>query len=203
MTLSYGLSVPVATRETIPLQSLHCLLRDATSVIHDRMHGHDGFHAIKNGTIDRTSYRKLLCRLYGFYKAFERETNLGDQRSGWLVQDLSALGLDAADYEKIAVCAEIPQLNTPNKRLGALYVVFGSSLGGRQLARSLDHLFQFNETAGRIFFLGHGAQTGAVWRDYLAELAEVSPDSDTQIEVINAASDTFAVFEQWASGWKD
>ena len=167
------------------------------------MHGHDGFAAIKAGLIDKISYIQLLCRLHGFYKPFDLETGLGDLRSQWLAQDLDALGLDAPMREKILDCAHIPRLKTPHRRLGALYVVAGSALGGRQLARGLDHLFPTDETAGRLFFLGHGAQTGAVWRDYLTELAAVPADPYTYAEIVDAAIDTFAVFERWASGWKD
>ena len=167
------------------------------------MHGHVGFQAIKDGSIDKTSYAQLLCRVYGFYRPFERETGLGDLRSRWLEQDLDALGFDASSRKKMLNCAEIPRLQTADRRLGALYVVEGSALGGRQLARGLDHLFPPDETAGRRFFLGHGAQTSAVWRDYLAQLAAVPPDQDTQTEIVDAAIDTFAVFERWALGWKD
>ena len=183
--------------------SLHFKLREATAAVHERMHDHDGLHAVKCGMIDRPSYTQLLCRLYGFYNAFERETGLGDMRSQWLRKDLDALGFDASLSEKILDCTDIPRLGTAHRRLGALYVVEGSSLGGRQLARGLDHLFPPGQTAGRLFFLGHGAQTGAVWRGYLAELAAVPPDPHTQTEIVDAATDTFAVFERWASGWKD
>ena len=186
------------------IQSLHGRLRDATALVHERMHGHDGFGAIKNGTIDKTSYTQILCRLYGFYRPFERETGISAVRSRWLGQDLGDLGLDDTLREKIRDCAGIPRLQTAHGRLGALYVVAGSALGGRQLARGLDHLFPPDETAGRRFFLGHGAQTGAVWRDYLAQLAAVPPDdTHTQAEIVDAAIDTFAVFERWALGWKD
>ena len=203
MTKSDALAVPRSVFQIDLIPSLHCSLRDATSAVHERMHGHDGFRAIKNGTIEKISYAQLLCRLYGFYKPFERETGFGDMRSQWLGQDLDALGLDAYSREKINDYADVPALQTPHRRLGALYVVAGSALGGRQLARGLDHLFPSHATAGRRFFLGHGAQTGAVWRDYLAQLAAVPPDPDTQTEIVDAAIDTFAVFERWASGWKD
>lgn len=203
LTNLHVLATPKVAWQIDIIPSLHCRLRDATAVVHERMHGHDGFGAIKAGLIDKSSYIQLLCRLYGFYRPFERETGIGDVRSRWLAKDLNALRLDGLMREKILDCAYIPRLKAPHRRLGALYVVAGSALGGRQLARGLDHLFPTDETAGRLFFLGHGAQTGAVWRDYLAQLAAVPPDPDTHTEIVDAAIDTFAVFERWASGWKD
>lgn len=171
--------------------------------VHERMHGHDGFCAVNNGTIDRAAYCQLLCRLYGFYRAFERQTGLGPERSRWLSADLSAVGIAPLLQHRIAECDFLPDLQTAHQRLGAFYVVAGSSLGGRQLARGLDHLFRSGDTRGRRFFSGHGAQTGAVWRAYLAKLAAVPADPDTQTEIVDAAINTFAVFERWASGWKD
>ena len=202
LTNSDVLAAPEMVSQNHVAPSLHDKLRDATAAVHQRMHGHDGFGAIKAGTIDTTSYTQLLCRLYGFYRPFERETGQGDARSRWLVQDLDSLGLDASRRKLILDCAEIPRLQTAQRRLGALYVVAGSALGGRHLARGLDKLFPFGQTAGRHFFLGHGAQTGAVWRNYLAQLASVPRDLRTQAEIVNAATETFAVFERWAAGWK-
>ncbi len=197
------LAAPEAGSKIGVVPSLHGRLQDATAAVHERMHDHDGFRAIKEGAIDKSSYAQLLCRLYGFYRPFERATGLADVRSQRLGQDLDALGLEATVREKILNCTDIPRLQTGHRRLGALYVVAGSALGGRQLARGLDHLFPSDQTAGRRFFLGDGAQTGAVWRKYLAQLAAVPSGSGAFTEIIDAAVDTFAVFERWASGWKD
>ena len=203
MTTLDALAAPELARQIDLIPSLHIRLREATAAVHERMHGHDGFLAIKEGTIDKTCYMQLMCRLYAFYRPFERATGFGDMRSQWLGQDLDALGLDPSLREKIRDCTNIPRLQTAHRRLGALYVVAGSALGGRQLARGLDHLFPPGETAGRQFFLGHGVQTGTVWRDYLEQLAAVPSDPHTQTEIVEAAIDTFAVFERWTSGWKD
>ena len=203
MTTLNALAAPELALQIDVIPPLHCRLREATAAVHERMHRHDGFLAIKEGAIDKNSYTQLMCRLYAFYRPFERETGFGDTRSQWLGQDLDALGLDPTLREKIRDCTNIPRLQTEHRRLGALYVVAGSALGGRQLARGLDHLFPPGETAGRQFFLGHGAQTGRVWRDYLAQLAAVPSDPHSQTEIVEAAIDTFAVFERWTSGWKD
>jgi hypothetical protein len=60
--------------------------------------------------------------------------------------------------------------DTPARRLGALYVVEGSTLGGRHLARNLDPLLGSTESAGRRFFLGRGADTNAAWIGFLARM---------------------------------
>lgn len=179
------------------------LLRNATKDIHDRMHTHDGFAAVKDGTIDKRSYQLLLRRLYGFYQPFELSSGQNLDRSTWLHSDLSALAVAVRENEKISACNQIPHLNTPNRRLGALYVVAGSALGGRELARGLDAVLGVGVTSGRKFFLGYGDRTGEVWRQCLARIAAAATTPGASAEIVGAAVETFAAFEQWAAGWKD
>jgi heme oxygenase len=167
------------------------------------MHAHDGFDSIKSGTIDKRSYVLLLRRLYGFYLPFEQRADLCNDRSSWLGSDLTALGVASEDFGGIPNCSQTPQLDTPNRRLGALYVVAGSALGGRELSRGLDSVLGKGVTSGRTFFLGYGDRTGEVWRECLTSLALASGRSGASAEIIGAAVETFAAFEQWAAGWKD
>jgi len=167
------------------------------------MHIHDGFDAVKGGTIDKRSYQLLLRRLFGFYRPFELSAGLTADRSTWLHSDLSALDVPAGEIENSPSCCQIPYLNTPNRRLGALYVVAGSALGGRELSRGLDGILGVGITSGREFFLGYGDQTGQVWRQCLASLASASAKPGASAEIVGAAVETFAAFEHWAEGWKD
>jgi heme oxygenase len=82
-------------------------------------------------------------------------------------------------------------------------VVEGSALGGRSLAKQLDGLLGEGVIAGRRFFSGHGLATGAVWRDYLADLAAVPDVASEHTAVIDGATETFAIFEHWLEGWDD
>jgi heme oxygenase len=178
--------------------SCRALLRDATQEPHERLHGHAGFAAVKDGTISLAQYRALLARLYGFYLPFERATGMDPIRTHWLGTDLIAVGGDRA--ASIACCTDMLRYDTPERRLGALYVVEGSALGGRQLYRGLDRLLGAASADGRRFFAGRGAGTGAAWLGYLDRLAAVGPD---RAAVVGAAIETFAVFEAWLGGWSD
>lgn len=196
-------SAPLLSGPSRNIPTLHALLSKATRNTHNRLHGHEGFNGVQNGTIDRASYIKLLSRLYGFYKPFENHTDWGEARTTWLAQDLADLDRGPIMVESLPVCAYLPVLTTPFQRLGARYVISGSSLGGRLLSRGLDHLFAPQTTSGRRFFNGYGAQTGAVWKACLAELDEAPTDPQTQSTIIAAACDTFSAFERWMDGWKD
>ena len=192
--------------ETVLLPPAPAILRDAlriaTDEVHERLHHHIAFAAVQAGTIDHRAYIKLLSRLYGFYRPFEAAAQLSPERTRWLEIDLAVLGISAAVREKLPRCT-FPQLFSPDHILGARYVVEGSALGGRGMARHLDALLGGGVTAGRQFFSGHGAATGAVWREYLALLSAVPSSALRRTAIIDGANATFATFEQWLIGWNE
>ena len=180
---------------------LRLLLRAATHDVHQRLHRHDGFAAIQNATIGLTAYRLLLIRLHGFYIPLEAAAAIGGHRSGWLRDDLRALDVDQETLDSTPICPFLPRLGSESRRLGALYVVEGSALGGQELGRGLDHLLGAGAPDGRRFFAGRGSATGEGWKRFLAVLSAASADPTATAEIVGAAVDTFAVFEKWLTGW--
>jgi len=182
--------------------SLHETLRAATADIHARLHLHTGFAAIQHGTIDLADYRALLVRLYGFHVSFEAAMGMANDRSAWLKDDLAAVGIGSATMAIIPRCSALCAFATPARRLGALYVVEGSTLGGRHLARHLDSLLGVGGNAGRRFFLGRGGDTNAAWNAFLAQLSSVPSAVADRGEIVAAAVGTFAIFQEWLDGWR-
>jgi heme oxygenase len=179
------------------------VLRAATRGPHERLHLHPGFSAVNDGTITLPDYRALLIRLYGFYLPFERAVGVDPIRSHWLERDLAGLGAGAEMVSRIGLRADIPRYDGPERRLGALYVVEGSALGGRQLCRGLDRLLGANSIEGRRFFAGRGAGTGVAWRRYLDRLTSAAGEPKARAALVGAAVETFEVFETWLGGWSD
>lgn len=177
------------------------LLRSATNETHERLHLHAGFAALKHGTITLPAYRALLMCLYGFYRPFECAVGVDRARTQWLASDLEWLGVEATARSEIPVCANIPRYECPERRLGALYVVEGSALGGRVLCRGLDQLLSPDSVEGRRFLTGHGAHTGDAWRSFLDTLELVGFEPIGRTALVNAAVETFEVFETWLSEW--
>jgi heme oxygenase len=189
----------IAAGGTVP--ALHLELRAATQDVHKRLHRHAGFAAVQDATIGLADYQHLLVRLYGFYLPFEAAMNIEPDRSNWLAGDLKALGLKQL-LHAFPKCWHASRLTSAHFRLGALYVVEGSALGGRDLARGLDRLLGTGVAKGRQFFLGRGAGTGEAWRSYLAQLSAAPPEPSARAEVIKGAIETFAAFEHWLNGWR-
>lgn len=190
-------TIPAATS----LPTLRDVLRSATSTPHERLHRHEGLAAVAAGTIDRPGYIALLGRLYGFHHSFELAAKAFPERTRWLGIDLATLGVDAAMLARLPRCTVFPAIASPEYLLGASYVVEGSALGGRGLARQLDGLLGTGTLAGRRFFSGHGAETGAVWRDYLSRLSAASTATASRATIVAGAVETFTIFEQWLAGW--
>jgi heme oxygenase len=183
-------------QDPTPIRSL---LRAATDDIHQRLHTHAGFAAIENGSIDLESYKAVLARLYGFYVPFETAASIESSRSDRLFQDLRVLGYGLAAIEALPFCGDLLQLNTPSRRLGARYVIAGSALGGRQLARALDRLLGADALDGRRFLTGDGVDTIQSWKAFLEELAQAPLTQEARRDSVEAAVETFQSFENWLS----
>ena len=123
------------------------------------------------------------------------------RRAHLLAADLRALhvpeapGRQAVDWDRV-VCKTVSlREDGPSFEaafLGALYVVEGSTLGGRIIARHAAEVLGLHGGRGTAFFEGHGQQTGAFWRETTAAIAAV-PERHERL-LIAAAQRTFRVF---------
>ena len=76
--------------------------------------------------------------------------------------------------------------------LGAMYVMEGSTLGGRYIARHVEEALGLLPGRGNAYFQGHGEKTGSMWREVTAVLGEV-PEEFAPV-VISAARRAFRAF---------
>lgn len=111
-----------------------------------------------------------------------------------LRRDLLALGMNGAEIDAIPSPAApwLPQ--TRPEALGALYVMEGSTLGGKLIVKALRRLPDW-PLAAQSYFDPYGAETGARWQTFKLHLNSTAPqDGDA---VVEAAKRTFALLEQW------
>ncbi len=187
-----------------PPPNARLVLREATAVAHERLHSIPVFLDLAESRLDRLAYAGLLRRLLGFHAAVEAALaaapplahygiDLAERRRAPLLRaDLTHLGLPAE-----APLAPVPAFPDAAEALGALYVTEGSTLGGRQLARGLDHLLPAGE--GRGFLLGHGARHGALWAACCAAFEACGAEPGGLAGMRAGAAATFAAFEAWFS----
>ena len=75
---------------------------------------------------------------------------------------------------------------------GAVYVVEGSTLGGRLIARHVEPWLGLNDGQGAAYFRGHGEKTGALWHATAQAISAV-PERYAEI-LIASARRTFQTF---------
>ena len=174
-------------------------LRLATRAAHDRLEGASG---LMDGDLDLAAYRGRLQRFHGFWRGWQpliaarlaEEALLGPRRRlHLLANDLAFLGLSRAAIEALPVCP-VPALEDAAAAIGSLYVMEGSTLGGRVILGHAGRRLGLTD-AGCSYFRGYGNATGAMWRAFLARL-ELCP-MDQADRVASGATATFDRLGWW------
>ena len=156
--------------------------------------------------LDLSGYTRVLGRFYGFWRDWEPrmavllqdETFLVPRRRlHLLAADLAALGCSLQAVAALPRCP-LPTLRDAVEALGSLYVMEGSTLGGRVIEEKVGRRLGLQGRAGCCYFASYGAATGAMWRAFLLRL-DATPAEDAERIAIGAAA-TFARLEWWLPG---
>ena len=151
-------------------------------------------------------YIQLLHAFYGYFKPVEdavapfvEESLLPD----WPTRrkaDVILLDLAAIDQTNILpnLATNLPCIGTLPQALGALYVLEGSTLGGRGITKMLLK----NERAGLQpehlqFFAGYGERTGLMWTHFVNVLNSFCFSEAEMEQMVQSANDTFYFFKTW------
>ncbi len=157
---------------------------------------------------DARDLRRLLERLHGLHLPIEERLeglawarvglDLQERRKAWrIARDLLALGHDAASIAALPRCARLPDVGDLPRGLGCLYVIEGSMLGGRVLARALRARLG-PAVAGALSFLdAYGERLAALWSDLGRALDQAGRAPAARAAILAAANDTFACVERW------
>lgn len=121
-----------------------------------------------------------------------------DQRKklSWIQDDLEVLGFSVLN-EATAFDAdfEVPFA------LGILYVLEGSSLGGRVILKNIEKQLGFNAERGAKYFSGYKENTGSLWKSFLSEMVQYEQDHDCSNAIIEGANFAFEIIrEQFERG---
>jgi heme oxygenase (biliverdin-IX-beta and delta-forming) len=173
---------------------------------------HDAIeHAIRltSPSITVEIYRRTLERFYGFYRPLEPVLldpgqwpdaaldMTARRKTARLVADLQDLEVDVA---RLAICGDMPPLDTPSDRWGCLYVIEGSTLGGQVIGRHLERRLGLTPAFGARFLQPYGARTGPMWQAVRSGLTAHASSEETQRRVVASAIATFRGLCRWMSG---
>jgi heme oxygenase len=182
----------------MPDETLHLRLRIATAPAHAALEQDLDWMA-RVATME--GYRGLLARLHGFHRAWEPAIGaaLADgmffdprRREAALARDLGVLGLSPEGIGGLPRALPIP-LAGPAAAMGALYVLEGSTLGGRVIGRHIAATHGLTGE-GLAYYTAHGARTGAMWSAFRTRLDTFDGQA---AEVVAAANGTFDAMREW------
>jgi heme oxygenase (biliverdin-IX-beta and delta-forming) len=149
-----------------------------------------------------TDYMHMLNWLYGYYapmegliRRFLTPDILPDipkrSRAEYLLWDMKETGLPVLPPD---ICQQLPVIDSYPRALGALYVLEGSTLGGRIIAGMISQ--ELDSIKSLSFFNGYGAETNRMWQSFKKFLNHPFPLIQRR-EIIAAAEDTFITFKNW------
>lgn len=194
-----------ANGETDETASFPERLRDATRDAHRRLEDAVG---IARETVERDRIVRFLQRMRAVHAAWEPwaarsaldPAFLARRRKLHLIdEDLAALG--AGDPARLPVCPRWPGPASLDRVAGSMYVLEGSTLGGRVIGRWIGAA-EWRPSKGLHYFDCYGSDTGAMWRETRAKLAEVAA-FDREERIILAARETFDRLHGWFAGEGD
>jgi len=154
---------------------------------------------------DKKEYAKLLAIFYGYFFPLEQLINdYLDNRSvpdfaerrkaDALLQDYAAV---APQSEPISICDDLPQITNDAEAMAALYVLEGSTLGGRIITQMLVNNTGIRPEEGIRFFSGYRENTELMWQRFIKALDTYSDDEAIHRSMAQTADDTFLKFKNW------
>ena len=139
---------------------------------------------------DYTYYLSLMHDVHndteGFIFPFFSNSidDLEQRRKKHLIEnDLLFLNSNKSNTEKVFQTEGISEAFA----LGILYVVEGSTLGGRFILKNVSKLPKLSGEKGVSYFNGYGDKTGSFWKSFLNFLAEYEQEHNNGEEIIEGA----------------
>lgn len=110
-------------------------------------------------------------------------------KAAYMVQDLAVSGIGGKNA--FTPVFSVRQNISPAFALGIMYVVEGSSLGGRMILKNIEQALGFNPDNGARYFAGYGNHTGSYWKSFLSSMAKFEEDNACGDEIIAGATFAF------------
>jgi heme oxygenase (biliverdin-IX-beta and delta-forming) len=185
-------------------------IKEQTKESHSSLEQLPILHSLTSSDINQLQYLKILIKFYGFFSPLENAINQYPQIQNYL-PDIETRRKASSLYNDINIisrkedtkplfkeCHNLPAVANPAQAMGCLYVMEGSTLGGRFIYKNLEKNLQITDKDGASFFYGYGPETGEKWKKFQAGLsffAEETPHETSK--AITAAVDTFEKLKLW------
>lgn len=200
-------------RRTEVLGSVLHMLKLETHAMHERI---EQVVPLMRPGLRIAQYQTHLQSLLGYYRPLERQ--LATWHGEWslsglnwaarvkspiLEQDLLALGVSPAEIAGVPECTALPDSKTLAGAWGVLYVLEGSTLGGKIISRRLRESLGLTTSSGARFLNPYGDRTGAMWQSFAGSLAGWSQLNVGALPVVASAQQTFMTLTAWLEACQD
>ena len=188
---------------SLPLTALSDHLKLHTKVHHQQV---EKLLVARMRSIDNPdAYVELLQLFYGYFSALEDKINqhigptqLPDyaerRKSESLFNDIESVGNITPQKPEHP---NLPMIENRLQAFGALYVIEGSTLGGKIISKLMAKQLDLQNNKGLSFFIGYGDKTEKMWEGF-KEILNLQPQNRADaIIILDAANDTFNKFKFW------
>lgn len=168
-------------------------LKSQTADSHKKLEGLSVSMSIMSPDMKIEEYANYLKLMHDVHQDTEETifplfTNLIDdieqRRKKQLIEaDLSFLNYDVTTAEKVF---KAENFSVPFA-LGILYVVEGSTLGGRFILKNVSRVPQLSGDKGVSYFNGYGEKTGFFWKSFLNFLSEYEQENNCGDAIVEGA----------------
>jgi len=154
----------------------------------------------------KEDYINLLQLFYSYFGGLEEQIDLyistrelpdykQRRKSAALANDIKSLG---GTPVSLANLEDLPPIQNTRQAYGALYVIEGSTLGGKIISKMMAQQLGITDGSGLSFFSGYADDTETMWDKFKQALNQQADNSEQASQVIDTANETFARFKQWA-----
>jgi heme oxygenase (biliverdin-IX-beta and delta-forming) len=152
-------------------------------------------------------YIVLLEGFYGYVAAWENAAaaQMPDclraffdarRKTALLASDLAFLTGGTGRVAVLSMADNLPPLDTVGRLMGSMYVMEGSTLGGRFIAPRMATLFHLDAGRGNAYFEAYGPRTGSMWNAFRDTASATVPASQYDMAVTSAIA-TFDGLHAW------
>jgi heme oxygenase len=179
-------------------------LKTETLQAHEDLEKHPNIIALGEGEMTLTGYSDVLRRFYPFwtlvedvaYNRADVKSVLPDIDDRKLSQNLAA-DLRALNLTPAPSCPPITWVNDLPSAMGTIYVIEGSTLGGRVIVKRVMDQLGLTPEHGCSYYSGYGSETGNKWKAFMAGLDACNFTDEECDRVVAAATKTFDALNAW------
>lgn len=179
-------------------------LRESTAIAHAALEALPVSESILKEDVSNEEYAHYLALMYDVVKDSEENIfpalqlyipDITERKKTHLIEaDLKKMGIDVTENQKPVSAG----LGNPSAAyaMGILYVIEGSTLGGRVILKNISRALGYTEDSGAAYFSGYGNFTGSRWKSFLAGLSGFEAETGAGSEIIAGANYAFGAIHR-------